>query len=502
MTYGDYINGLIQTSTKVLSGKEITKKNAIFNVPTSTTNPLPILASWLIKNSILVFNSATINFRWPTNAAITLALKSANILNTDGLIIPFILVNTNVGSINLLKPGSDSINDPTGIFTSTIEMKSNEVRTYKVVSSVVGQTTTYTVYLVSGGNVEEEIVGATQFEYSPVSENYSVRNLDFVGTANNGPFITKIGGLITSNSNLGLGCISYEPYNSINYSSNTNINLSIIDGSTGLFNALGSSGINELFYFLSIGAIGASGINKIASDYNVNPSDVSDFFNDPTNNTPINNNSLEIYNDKLSIGVRYGATGINKWDFNQDGTLQFPDNTIQSTAFIGLNDGINETTVVGLNAFAGSTGVGNTAVGYNSFCNNSGLYNTAIGYSAMSSGGVGATGSNNTAIGTLALTLNTTGANNVAIGINSGSENTTGSNNTIIGSYADSNNCNGCVVLGTNAVPNADNQFVVGSDVFPAGIVGPINQGQPQPTFTSYWPVRINGIPYKIPLYP
>ena len=79
----------------------------------------------------------------------------------------------------------------------------------------------------------------------------------------------------------------------------------------------------------------------------------------------------------------------------------------------------------------------NTAFGYSAgYQITTGTPNTAIGYYAMGSNGGGVTGSNNTAVGNVALTSLSTGNYNTALGDQAMYNNTTASNNTGIGYQA------------------------------------------------------------------
>ena len=106
------------------------------------------------------------------------------------------------------------------------------------------------------------------------------------------------------------------------------------------------------------------------------------------------------------------------------------------------NAGTNNTdsnTAVGVVALLLNTsGTQNTAVGTNALVfNDSGDSNTATGYAALMNNTIGGA---NTAIGWEALTANTIGINNVALGTLPLSSNTSGNNNTAIGNLALRNN--------------------------------------------------------------
>lgn len=113
-------------------------------------------------------------------------------------------------------------------------------------------------------------------------------------------------------------------------------------------------------------------------------------------------------------------------------------------------------TALGNDALGSSTaGTNNTAVGYLALQVNGGLNNTAVGQSALIAN---TTGDNNTAVGAGALDSNTTGIQNTAVGRFALKSNTIADNNTAFGYAAldsnttgDSNTAVGFGVLASNS---------------------------------------------------
>jgi hypothetical protein len=235
-----------------------------------------------------------------------------------------------------------------------------------------------------------------------------------------------------------------------------------------------------------------------------------------------------------SIALGYQALYANNANFNTAigyRTL-FANTTGSDNVAVGIQSMLNNTTGANNAAFGREalreilTGSNNTALGYSALLSNLASNNTAVGYQAGFSNTSGdlvamgfealranTTGTANTAIGYQAgkavtngtsitaigyqsLLLNT-GAGNTAIGSLSLSGNTGGANNTAVGFATDSGNFNASVILGRNAVATANNQFVVGSNAFPAGAID-IAAVTP----TQRWKVKINGTDYYIALQP
>jgi len=189
----------------------------------------------------------------------------------------------------------------------------------------------------------------------------------------------------------------------------------------------------------------------------------------------------------------YRNTFVGKNAFN---SIVNPENT--GNVAIGdnvLKDNIGARSVgIGSNALSNNTtGFQNIAVGASVlFRNVTGENNTALGSSAMY---YNTTGSNNIAIGALTMYFNTTGSYNTSIGLSVTPFATIGSNNTAVGAQIDYGNFNSCVLLGRQAQPSGNNQFVVGSSSYNAGAIA-----TEALTPTKSWTIRINGVNYKIPL--
>jgi hypothetical protein len=159
-----------------------------------------------------------------------------------------------------------------------------------------------------------------------------------------------------------------------------------------------------------------------------------------------------------------------------------------------LSNLASNNTAVGYQAAYSNTSGDLVAMGFEALRNNTtGTANTALGYQA---GRAVVSASSVTAIGYQSLVLNT-GAGNTAIGSLALSGNTSGGNNTAVGFATDSGNFSSSVILGRNAVATANNQFVVGSNAFPAGAIDTAAV-----TPTQRWKVKINGTDYYIALQP
>ena len=114
----------------------------------------------------------------------------------------------------------------------------------------------------------------------------------------------------------------------------------------------------------------------------------------------------------------------------------------------------NYNTGVGAGALVFNNGDSNTAVGTVAlFLNTTGTFNTAVGTGALLDNGIGNT---NTAIGYNALSNNTAGEQNTAIGVSAMRDNTMGGLNTAVGCFTLRDNNNGILntAIGYNALPN------------------------------------------------
>ena len=212
------------------------------------------------------------------------------------------------------------------------------------------------------------------------------------------------------------------------------------------------------------------------------------------------------YTALYNVTTGYQNTAVGK------GALYL--NSANGNVAIGHNASNVSTTATGnaiIGTFAGNnlgSGSYNSAVGASALTGvTTGNYNVAMGWSAMSAGngsqniaiGVGAqagsgTPTQNVAVGYQALASNQ-GNENTAVGNSALNGNTTGSRNTAIGWLVNSGNFSGSVIIGAGATATANNQFVVGSPAFNAGLVA-------TETITAdrTWLVRINGANYKIPM--
>jgi hypothetical protein len=133
-------------------------------------------------------------------------------------------------------------------------------------------------------------------------------------------------------------------------------------------------------------------------------------------------------NNDILVGVDVGATfnlagftGVKQYAFRVQG--------------VGMgNGGHNTGTALGREALINNSGSNNTAVGYIALSSNTtGSNNTSVGYNSLKDN---TTGAYNTSIGDQSLQANTTGSNNVALGNDALYLNSTGGNNTGVGSAA------------------------------------------------------------------
>jgi hypothetical protein len=153
----------------------------------------------------------------------------------------------------------------------------------------------------------------------------------------------------------------------------------------------------------------------------------------------------------------------------------------------------DQSVAIGHNALENNNKAGNTAVGYCALRMNQGWRNIAVGNSGIDSGFAAA--SDNISIGNQAFQSLTTGELNIGIGTSVMNYCNTGSNNIVIGNYSTSLNYSNSVIIGRDAAPTANNQFIVGSTTYNVGAVT-----TEALTVTKAWKIKINGIDYKIPL--
>jgi hypothetical protein len=157
----------------------------------------------------------------------------------------------------------------------------------------------------------------------------------------------------------------------------------------------------------------------------------------PGFNTAEGTNALK----NLTTGVGDTAVGWYSLFSNTDGSFNTgvgAGTLVLNVGNQGTGDGLNNTAVGTVALLLNTTGSGNTAIGADALLHNdTGSDNTATGFNALVSniGGV-----QNTANGTQALALNTTGSHNTATGFQALHSNTNADNNTAYGYQALVNN--------------------------------------------------------------
>jgi hypothetical protein len=172
----------------------------------------------------------------------------------------------------------------------------------------------------------------------------------------------------------------------------------------------------------------------------------------------------------FNAGFGFGALGADT-----NGTS----NTATGYLASGSNTIGNGNTAAGWKAlFPNTTGSQNVAIGFGalatqSFSNMGNVWssnNVAVGYSALSNTNStnGVDGTNNTALGTFALTGNTTGTSNTAAGFKALQTNTSGNFNVAVGDFALSGNTQGLsnVAIGDSALvsnTSAGNNVAIGA---------------------------------------
>ena len=180
-----------------------------------------------------------------------------------------------------------------------------------------------------------------------------------------------------------------------------------------------------------------------------------------------------------------------------NGTARVSGATTIQTLTVGLGAGSqSNNTVLGLSALSSNTsGNFNVAIGPAALANNTtATGNVAIGHFAGVNIG---TGSNNIAIGREAFqTGGGSSASNSNVVIGTAACNAaTGSSNVVLGASAQAGNFSGSVVFGRAATADGNNQFVVGSATYNAGIIDTATV-----TPDKRWIVKINGVNYYIAL--
>ena len=159
------------------------------------------------------------------------------------------------------------------------------------------------------------------------------------------------------------------------------------------------------------------------------------------------------------------------WEFGADGSLKFPDNSTQTTAFTGNPDSSNwdstyttvkDTSGYWSQAWKNGGVISNTAIGRNSLeSNTTGASNAVVGEEALYSN---QTGSDNVAIGAGALYSAQANNNNVAVGTNA-LRDTVSNQNVAVGSQALRNNTTG------------ERNIAVGADALRGNLTGSSNIG-------------------------
>lgn len=203
-------------------------------------------------------------------------------------------------------------------------------------------------------------------------------------------------------------------------------------------------------------------------------------------NTAFGGNCLFAYDSSVTINnSAYGSrsmennlSGLRNCSFGAD-AMRFNDDGINNCAFgySALRENID--------------GLGNVAIGNLSMVNNlDGNQNVAIGAQSLEGNN---TGDQNVAIGLQSLHINTEGSLNVAVGAFCLNDNDDGNYNSALGANVKSNDYSSCVILGYEAEPSGNNQFVVGAIGTPAGQV----QVEANVS-TQVWNVIINGVARKI----
>jgi hypothetical protein len=272
---------------------------------------------------------------------------------------------------------------------------------------------------------------------------------------------------------------------------NSSIGLGLIfesDGGTAkdFFIGTGNSDPDSATKLLTINTTGAATFSSSVTtggDATINGVKVGKGAGNIASNTTVGLTAL----NANTTGSNNTALGKNSLTANTTGSLNC---AIGVSSLINNTTGSSNVSIGFQSLFFNLTGSNNVAVGLSSLQSNTASNNTAVGYEAALSN---TSGTNNTAIGLSALRANTTGSANIAIGVDALSSNTTGSSNSVLGVNAQSGNYSESVILGRSAAATGNNQFVVGSPSYPAGIV---NLGVLAPT--KYWTVKINGTDYNI----
>src|SRR5579885_3104798 len=147
-----------------------------------------------------------------------------------------------------------------------------------------------------------------------------------------------------------------------------------------------------------------------------------------------------------------------------------------SLALLPMVQGAPESALPGFNTadgdhalFSNTSGIGNSAFGwYSLFANSDGAFNTGVGAGTLALN-VGnqstGEGTQNTAVGAVALLLNSSGSDNTALGTGALLNNTTGIGNTAVGLNAGLNQTTGSnnIYIGDSGVPGESNVIAIGA---------------------------------------
>jgi hypothetical protein len=177
-------------------------------------------------------------------------------------------------------------------------------------------------------------------------------------------------------------------------------------------------------------------------------------------------NSLTSGNQNTATGLRALNSDINGGFNTATGVLSLFSNTsgffnIATGAYSLANNTIgNYNTANGYGALYHNDTDGNTAVGFGAlFKNTTGIGNVAVGDEALAVNNNPDNFGGSTAVGSIALTVNTSGYQNTAVGRRALEFSTTGINNTAVGWRAGDNvtTASGTVCIGVIAGANVDN---------------------------------------------
>lgn len=187
-----------------------------------------------------------------------------------------------------------------------------------------------------------------------------------------------------------------------------------------------------------------------------------------------------------------------------NGTIGSRNTATGSLAFNSASGAVTDCVAVGYAALTGiltAAASGCTAVGVQALLANTTGVNTAVGYQSFPTN---STGTYNTGVGYQTGYSVSTATHTTAVGYQAGSSLQTGLYNTFLGAFAraDTTTRSGCVVLGVNAIPTADDQFVIrmGNTSTKELIITPVVDGTVRAEST-YIPFKVGSTQYYIKLY-